>query len=151
MYPHIEPVSPLSEVLPLLKDCGLPVSDLAPDSPPLFFGVRSGDGLVAVVGLEIFGAVGLLRSLAVAPGHRGRGLGRALAAFVEDFAAGLGVERLFLLTTTAEAFFARLGYGPTPRESAPEAIRATAQFAALCPASSAFMAKRVVPGGRGAP
>jgi N-acetylglutamate synthase-like GNAT family acetyltransferase len=51
------------------------------------------------------------------------------------------VRRIFLLTTTAEAFFARRGYGRIAREHAPESIRTTCEFADICPASSALMVK----------
>lgn len=67
MSAPIEPVSALHEILPLLGECDLPVSDLVASQLPLFFGMRSGSGLVAVIGLEVFGPVALLRSLAVAP------------------------------------------------------------------------------------
>jgi amino-acid N-acetyltransferase len=53
------------------------------------------------------------------------------------------VRTLFLLTTTAEGFFARLGYLHATRDVAPPAIRSTKEFAGICPASSAFMSKQL--------
>ena len=141
MITNIEPVSELTEIVSLLGKCGLPVSDIALSQPPLFFGTRSDSSLSAVVGLELFGSVALLRSLAVAPAYRGHGLARELVAYTEHFADSHGVEFLFLLTTTATTFFAQLGYVPTSRSTAPSAIQATSQFSGLCPASSAFLCK----------
>lgn len=140
---NIEPLSSLDEILPVLTGCNLPVADISVSSPPQFFGFRVAGSVVAVVGLEQFQSVGLLRSLAVSPGHRGRGLARELVSFVESFAQSRGVESLFLLTTTAEAFFVALGYGPASRQEAPHAIQATPQFSGLCPSSSAFLSKRL--------
>jgi amino-acid N-acetyltransferase len=50
---------------------------------------------------------------------------------------------LYLLTTTADAFFRRLGYEQTARELAPPAIKATREFSSLCPSSSIFMVKQL--------
>jgi amino-acid N-acetyltransferase len=125
----------------LLAGNGLPASDLA-DLPASDCLVATLEGRVAgAVGLQIFGPHALLRSLVVADDQRGHGLGGALVDRVESLARERGVERLFLLTTTAEAFFARRGYSNADRRSAPEAIRDTQEFSSLCPASSAFMHK----------
>ena len=54
-----------------------------------------------------------------------------------------GVATVYLLTTTAEHFFRSRGYVVTPRNAAPPAIRSTPEFTGLCPASSAFLSKRL--------
>jgi protein-tyrosine-phosphatase len=51
------------------------------------------------------------------------------------------VRTLYLLTTTAEPFFAKHGYARAAREAAPAAIRATREFSGICPSSSAFMSR----------
>lgn len=142
---NIEPFSSLDEILPLLTGCDLPVADISVSSPPQFFGFRVAGSVVAVIGLEQFQSVGLLRSLAVSPRYRGRGLAQELVRHVEFFAASHGIDSLFLLTTTAEAFFRKLGYYPASRQEAPQAIQATSQFSGLCPSSSAFLSKRIEP------
>ena len=143
MVKIIEPISELEKIKSLLTECGLPVTDILQPDPPLFFGYRSESCVVAVVGLELFGSVALLRSLAVAPAHRGRGLAHKLVAYAEGVAASRGVDSLFLLTTTAYDFFGKLGFVPVSRSAAPPAIQATSQFSSLCPASSAFLRKSV--------
>ena len=142
---NIEPLPSIEEVVPLLAECALPVADLSPSSLLHFFGVRAGGALVAVVGLELYPPFGLLRSLAVAPAFRGRGLARELVAFAESFSAAQSVETLYLLTTTAEGFLLRLGYSPASRSAAPQTIQATSQFSGLCSSSSAFLSKHVAP------
>jgi amino-acid N-acetyltransferase len=138
---QIQPISYTAEVEALLQSADLPTADL-PESPGLqLFGIADGHGLIAVVGVERHGGVGLLRSLAVAEGKRGTGLGRALVRHAEAWAAGQGIDTLYLLTRHAAGFFARLGYVETPRAAAPAGIAATAEFSWLCPASAAFMRK----------
>ena len=139
----IAPISSREEITALLAENALPSADVSLSSPLQFFGIRDDGVLVALVGLELYPPVGLLRSLAVRPAFRGRGLARQLVSFAESHAAAHGVASLFLLTTTADRFFLGLGYSPAPRDSAPPAIRATAQFSGLCPASSALLSKRV--------
>jgi len=51
------------------------------------------------------------------------------------------VRELYLLTTTAERFFATRGYAGIERERVPDTVRASAEFSALCPASAVVMRK----------
>ena len=140
---HIEPISSIEEVAVLLAESALPVADVSVSSSLQFFGIRNGGALVAVVGLEHYPPFGLLRSLAVRPTFRKRGLARELISFAESWSAAQGVESLFLLTTTADHFFLGLGYSLASRDKAPSSIRTTTQFSSLCPASSTFLHKRV--------
>lgn len=144
---HTETTSLSADVEALLAGAGLPVADLAACRSLTLLGVREGGRLAGVVGVEVHGSDGLLRSLAVEPARRDAGLGTRLVADAEAWAAGQGVRTLYLLTTTAARFFAQRGYEEIPRAAAPAAIAATAQFAGLCPSSSAFMRKRLVAGG----
>lgn len=94
-----------------------------------------------MVGFRGGGADRLLRSIVVLPDRRGHGLGQALVATLEQQARHLRVQRLHLLTTTAAPFFRTLGYADTDRGAAPPAIAASREFAALCPASAAYLVK----------
>lgn len=139
--PPIQPCADLPTIRALLAAAGLPVADLAATPPADFWGCREGTALIGVIGLEPYGSVALLRSLAVAPAWQGRGLGSALLAHAERAARQRGIAALYLLTTTAAAFFARRGYVRLPREAAPPVLQQTAEFAALCPASAACLTK----------
>lgn len=127
----------------LLIAMQLPVADLSPDAEVRFFAFRDGSVLTGVIGLEVRGSVGMLRSLAVAETARGRGAGRALVAEVEARARDAGVEALYLLTATAGDYFARLGYRDIPRSAAPEVVSASAQYTVLCPASARLMTRHL--------
>jgi amino-acid N-acetyltransferase len=125
----------------LLASAGLPTEDLSEQHFDTFFYMGSVDAPTGLVGLELLGDVALLRSLVVASEQRGEGTGSALVDHAEMAARDAGVHSLYLLTTTAEEFFAKRGYRRADRNSAPPAIRATREFAGICPASSAFMTR----------
>jgi amino-acid N-acetyltransferase len=127
----------------LLEAADLPSSDLGDEQIKRFFYCGSADAPSALVGLEIYGDSALLRSLVVSSGARFLGHGSALVTRAEKHALASGVRTLYLLTTTAEPFFQRLGYERTERRLAPPAIQLTREFASLCPANSAFMVKRL--------
>jgi amino-acid N-acetyltransferase len=137
----IQPIVFNTEVETLLKSYDLPTSDLPVSSGVLLFGHASGGALIGVIGLEVYGEYALLRSLAVADPAHGMGLGAALVAYAERYAAEHGGKTVYLLTTTAEAYFERRGYSRIRRSEAPEKIASTDQFSVLCPSSSTFMSK----------
>ena len=132
-----------SAVKHLLSESSLPIADITAQHLRHFFGCGSGPELEGLVGLELYGEVALLRSLAVAAAHRGAGLGSRLVAHAERHAQDHGIKSLYLLTTTAESFFLRRGYVKILREEAPPAIMDTKEFAGICPLSSAFMVKQL--------
>ena len=128
----------------LLQMADLSTEDITPEMLEHFLTAHADKALVGSVGLEVLGEMGLLRSVAVDESHRGMGLGKQLVAAMEAYAHEAGVRELYLITVTAEGFFAGLGYRSVPREQAAAAIGATTQFAELCPASSTFMVKTLI-------
>ncbi|MGH8203880.1 MAG: arsenic resistance N-acetyltransferase ArsN2 [Steroidobacteraceae bacterium] len=132
----------LREIRELLDRNALPTADL--DSSRVHFVVAYGGAeLIGAGGLEIHGSTGLLRSIVVADRKRLSGLGRAIVRSVEARAGRLGVDTLVLLTETAGAFFARLGYADIERDCAPGTVRDSAEFKSLCPLSARCMLKRL--------
>ena len=116
----------------LVAAAGLPTADLGASSAQ-WLGVWREGALAGVVATEGYGPEAILRSLAVAPSARGAGLGAALVAAAEAQAQRSGARRLALLTTTAAPFFERLGYERTDRAALSHAVRASSQFADVCP------------------
>jgi N-acetylglutamate synthase-like GNAT family acetyltransferase len=132
---------PRSSVAALLQSPGLPISDITGEHLEHFFFVGYDGSPAGLIGLELYGADALLRSLVVGENARGNGLGPTLVEHAEQYAASNGVRSIYLLTTTAATFFKRLGYERIDRSQAPPSIKGTREFASLCPASSAFMMK----------
>lgn len=128
-------------VVALLDAAHLPHSDLTPEHLDEFLLAERGDSLEGVIGLEGQGKARLLRSLAVAERAQGHGLGHRLLAAAEARAREQQAERLWLLTTTAEAFFALAGYARVERDTAPTALRLLTEFTSVCPSTAACMTK----------
>lgn len=135
---EIHPVHASGEVKALLAASELPTDDLEDPSIALY-GASEAGRLIGVVGVQVLGRAGLLRSLAVDPAARDRGLGGQLCERVLQEARARGLTELWLLTTTARDYFARRAFEVVPRDQAPSALRSTAQFMSLCPASAVVM------------
>jgi len=125
----------------LLIEEGLPVEDVVAGESSRFFVAVQDGSLLACAGLEPQGVDGLLRSVAVAKDARHKQFGRILVDLAERDAGAIGVQRLYLLTTSAADYFLKLGYRVVERNAAPAALQSSAQFAALCPASATCMTK----------
>lgn len=131
-----------SAVRGLLADGALTSVDLDAEALAQFLVAADEAGTVlGTVGIQAERDIALMRSLAVRGSSRSAGIGRTLVAAAESRARCDGIHAVYLLTTTAEAFFTRLGYRVIERSTAPPYIRGTAQFAQLCPASSVLMEK----------
>jgi N-acetylglutamate synthase and related acetyltransferases len=124
----------------LLQASGLNSSDLQQPNLSLW-GYFTGEQLTGIIGLERYGHIGLLRSLAVQPSERQQGIGQKLVAYLEQQARDSGIHQLYLLTQTADTFFIQQGYQLVARKETPDVIQQTSQFSALCPASSRLLSK----------
>jgi amino-acid N-acetyltransferase len=121
----------------LLNLAGLPAPE--PEARATFLAVHDERGLIGFGGLEGSGPDQLLRSVVTTTGLRRRGAGKTLVRLLVDQARSQGAERLWLLTTEADAFFADLGWSPMPRDQAPDAIRTSRLYQNICPANAALM------------
>lgn len=131
-----------NRILDLLSDAELPVEDLTNAKLKNFLIAKGRDGaVIGVVGVEMYGNNGLLRSLTVRPSHRGIGIGHQLTREIESFAWRNGIRTLYLLTMTAAEFFPKLGYEVTQRDKVPKKIRETEEFQNVCPDSAVCLLK----------
>ena len=122
----------------LLVASGLPTAGVA-ESLRTFIVAESLGQIVGVVGLELCCEHALLRSTAVSPEWRDRGLGRRLVERIIAEAESRDLRALYLLTTTAEHYFPSFGFTKTTRDAVPAAVRATAEFESACPGSATVM------------
>lgn len=128
----------LSAIEALLASSHLP-TDGVREALCGFLVAESQGRIVGVIGMESCGEYGLLRSTAVAPDWRGRRVATQLVERIVAEAESRNIRALYLLTTTAESYFPSFGFRVTPRDSAPEEIRATSEFQGACPASATLM------------
>ena len=139
MRPEPARLEDLPQVLALVDVAGLPLTGI-PAHFSSFLVLRLDGRIVGAVGLELHGPDAVLRSLVVAPRMRRAGLGRELVKHVLLLARAHGVRTAYLLTMTAAEFFARESFEPCARESVPEAIASSTEFAAgVCPETSVCM------------
>ncbi|WP_436356341.1 arsenic resistance N-acetyltransferase ArsN2 [Brevundimonas sp. CEF1] len=133
---------PTSDLIAALEAAGLPTDDLHQPGR-CFYRFADDAGLIGYGGLEQVGPDVLIRSIAVIDDRRNAGHGAAILSWLEASAAEQQAPGLYLLTTSATAFFERHGYVVLPRSAAPPAVTASRQFSTLCPASAAFMFKEL--------
>lgn len=135
-----------NDILTLLDAAELPTEDLTGTWWQNFIVAIAVNGEpIGVMGIDVNGDWGLLRSAAVHHDHRKSGIGLELLRAVENLARDLGLRELGLITNTAETFFQKHGYVTFARDEAPAAMRETAEFRGLCPDSSAVMKKTLRP------
>ena len=130
MVLHPEPARPhdLAGGLDLLRRCEQAQQDVAARWGH-YFVVREDDGrVVGLAGLEVYGADGLLRGVAVDPDYRGQGLAAALVEAVVARARLLDLRAVYVLTTNARDYFLRHGFGDSERGAAPSTIRESWEF-----------------------
>jgi N-acetylglutamate synthase-like GNAT family acetyltransferase len=130
--------SDLPAVIGLLSAASLPTAGV-PVALEGFVIAESAGELIGVAGLERYGPAGLLRSVAVRPESRKTGVGGALVDRILADAAARGLSDIFLLTTTAESYFARRGFSCIGREAVPEPVQASVEFRGVCPSTAVVM------------
>lgn len=128
----------LAQVFALLAASDLPTDGLAEHWQNGVVARADGE-VVASAAVELYGGEALLRSVAVAPTHRGRGLGQAVARRALEVASAAGARRVYLLTTTAADFFPRLGFRPIARDEVGEGVQASVELTSACPESAQAM------------
>jgi amino-acid N-acetyltransferase len=122
----------------LLQEAGLTRAGLGEPQCAMWVAV-AGAELVGVIGLERYGRVGLVRSVATRSEWRGRGVAQALCREVFAAAEAAGVSRLYLLTETAAEYFRRLGFVNVPRAAADPLLAGSAEFQSGHCASAVLM------------
>jgi len=133
----------MTTVLRLLEANGLPTAGLS-DHWNTTTVVRDAGRIVGSAALELYPDGALLRSVAVEPSMHGRGLGRELVTAALHMARDRGVEAIYLLTTTAEAFFPRFGFSRITRAEVPTHVQKSVEFTSACPSSAVVMRKVLV-------
>lgn len=137
-YKLIEDAESFEAFRSLLKASNLPADDLN-FNKDLLVGYFEGNVLVGTGGLEVYGQFGLLRSLSVKLGIRGKSVGTNITEYLIDEARRRKLKAIYLLTETARGFFLRLGFNDVPRDSVPEPLKASSEFSHVCPTSAAAM------------
>jgi amino-acid N-acetyltransferase len=130
------------ELCRLLQGADLPADDVSVDRQAFTLAIEDGR-IVGSIALEIVGRDAMVRSLAVTPELRRRGLGAQLDDRASELARRLGLDALYLLTTAAREYALRRGYEVVARAEVPAGLLALPQFKGLCPSSATCMRLRL--------
>jgi amino-acid N-acetyltransferase len=122
----------------LLGESGLPLDGLKDHLASAIL-ARDATTILGCAALELYDTDALLRSVAVAADHRGRGIGEALTAAAIALARQRGVRAIYLLTETAARFFPRFGFEETSRAAVPAAVKQSVEFTTVCAVSATVM------------
>ncbi len=129
-------------IVAVLEAEKLPVDDL-PETLDNFLVATEDGQVIGVIGLETYDVYGLLRSLAVMPEYRNRGVAGKLIEHLESLAASGGLKVLYLLTETAPGYFERKGFQKITRYEVPDEVKRSSEFSHVCPVSAIAMKKSI--------
>ena len=122
----------------LLVDNKLPTRGVD-DHWKTFIVARDGDAVIGCAGAEAYPFAALIRSVAIAGAYRSRGIGRRIVRQLLDRLASRGLREFYLLTTTAEPYFAKRGFKPIERDEVHPQILASSEFQGACPDTAVCM------------
>ncbi|MCU1347921.1 MAG: acetyltransferase family protein [Acidobacteria bacterium] len=128
----------LERIKALLTAAELPVAGVD-EHWKTFIVAREGETIVACGGSEAYQFAALIRSIAVAPSHRGHGLGRRIVRQLLDRLASRGLREFYLLTTTAEDYFKKRGFKTIDRDEVHPQLLSSREFQDACPDSAVAM------------
>lgn len=132
----------VESIFALLEKSGLPREGLI-DHIRTTLVARSDEKIIGCAALELYGRAALLRSVAVDKAWRGQGLGQHLTQAALDLAQEHNVKTVYLLTETANEFFARFGFRSISRSAVIPDVTRSVEFTSACPESAQAMCKEM--------
>jgi len=131
------------QICRLLSECDLPTLYIHRYLKS-FMVAKAVKKIVGVVGVEIYGRIGLFRSLCVDEAYRGRGIAKMLNEKLLAYVRTRKIRRLYLFTLVAEKFASKLGFRKIDKKRIPKSLRSTWQFRrSLCYPSAICMMKKI--------
>jgi amino-acid N-acetyltransferase len=128
-------------IIQLLESARLPVADLPSDLSHFLVAI-SRNKVVGVIGLEIYGNCGLLRSLVIDHEYRNQHIAEKLIMHLEQHSKQLQLSTIYLLTETAPIYFSKKGFQTIQRDEVPSELQQSSEFSHVCPASAIVMKKK---------
>ena len=133
----------LFQLSELLKSSGLVPEGLQKDNLYLFCEREDSGTMVGVVGMEIYGNVCLLRSLAVRENKRNQGIARSLLKQAFELARSIKSYEVYLLTETIGDTMHKYGFRDVYRDNVPNGLLESPFFNGICPCSCHLMYKNI--------
>jgi amino-acid N-acetyltransferase len=127
MRPHPATLADLPGIKKLLNACALE-SDGLDRQIDRYLVVRDMSGVIGCACAEQYGAVGVLKVIAVSERARSSGLGELLLGALVADVRQRGVQSLVLRTERATGFFSRLGFTPISPADVPPPLLGFREF-----------------------
>jgi len=127
-------------IIELLAAEKLPVEDLPQTLDSFIVAIQDGK-VIGVAGIEVYGAYGLLRSLAVKQEYRSSGIAGKLLVRIDAMSSLKQLSALYLLTETAPGYFEKKDFYRISREDVPAEVQQSTEFSHVCPVSAIVMKK----------
>lgn len=99
--------------------------------------------IVGIIGVEVYGASSLLRSLAVISNMRNKGIARSLLKEALAFAESIASYDVYLITETIGDTMERYGFCDVAREQVPDVILKSPYLNGILPCSSRIMYRNI--------
>ena len=131
-------ISHLQFAKDLLEEFKLPFEDIEKHFEN-FLIAKINNTAIGLIGMEKYSHIALLRSFAIKKEFQNSGTGKMLLDALKQLAKDSGISEFYLLTTTADRYFAKNGFSRLSRENLPPEIQNTEEFKGLCPASAICM------------
>jgi len=125
----------------LLECSGLSTRGITADAGKYY--IAKGSSVMGVLGFEIYNTSALLRSLAVYPPFKKRGIAKQLIEHVLNNVRHHRCDTAYLLTNTAADYLCTYGFVPIDRNDIPSDILTTSALGDVCPMSSTCMALKL--------
>ncbi len=126
------------QVIALLELCGLSAADTAEVIETFHVALCDGH-IVGCAATECHGESILIRSVAVEPAYRDRGIASRLVEGLLIRARGTEARHAFLLSASAPAYFARWGFSCISVDKTPPELRASREFRNVARSSALCM------------
>jgi amino-acid N-acetyltransferase len=128
----------LEPIKSLLLENGLPTVGVD-ENWKTFLVAHDGHAMIACGGAEAYQFAALIRSIAVDPAYRSRGIGRKIVRQLLDRLASRGLREFYLLTTTAEAYFKKRGFKTIDRDEVHPQLLSSSELQGACPDTAVCM------------
>ena len=131
-------------IIQLLKENNLPWSDIELGKQ-FFFIAKRENQIVGCIGIEVYESLGMLRSFSITESYKNNSLGKMLYNKLIEYCLDNELQKLYILTTTADKYFEKLGWKMIRRDVVPLIIQNSNEFSSICPSSAACMELSLVP------
>ena len=125
-------INDLYDIHQLLQMVNLPIGGVK-EHIDNFLVLKDNSAIVkGCIGLELYSEYALLRSAAVHPENQNQGIGKKLTEAIIAYAKKIQIQKLFLITNTAEEYFRKKGFTVIQENEIPASVKQSVEFTFQC-------------------